>query len=397
VPYAADGEEHQAMMGQSDPQRTLFYQLSLETFVPAEHPLRAIRPLVDDRVIRRACRNLYAPIGRPSIPPEQLFLSLVGGYLLGITSERKLVMELQCNMALRWFVGLNLDQDAWDASTFSQNRRRRFDQAGLLERLFDDTITRAMAAGLVSRHVSADGTLVRANASFKSFVPLEVALDPAEYKRRLRAHDAVEASGPDDPGNRTVDFRGEKRSNATHRSATDPDCRYVSKGSSGTGAYPGYTVNALMENRHRFLLGLGVETFQGTASEKAGCLRLLDRAQRRLRFTPLTLGADKGFFHENFIEALLARAIAPHIATESRGSSTAHARVRMQQTGLAYRLSQRCRKLIEELFGEGKDWHGLRRFRRRGLTRVREEVYLIGWVLNLKRLAKHLVPAAQPA
>lgn len=389
------------MMGQSDPQRTLFYQLSLETFVPAEHPLRAIRPLVDDRAIRRACRDLYAPIGRPSIPPEQLFLALVGGYLLGITSERKLVMELQCNMALRWFVGLNLDQDAWDASTFSQNRRRRFDEAGLLEQLFDATITRAMAAGLVSRHVSADGTLVRANASFKSFVPLEVALDPTEYKRRLRAHDTAAAPGaddpgPDDPGNRTVDFRGEKRTNATHRSATDPDCRYVSKGTSGTGAYPGYTVNALMGNRHRFLLGLGVETFRGVAAETAGCLRLLERAQRRLRFTPLTLGADKGFFHEAFIEALLARAIAPHIATASRGSSTPHLRVRMQQGGLAYRLSQRCRKLIEELFGEGKDWHGLRRFRRRGLARVREEAYLIGWVLNLKRLAKHLVPAAQP-
>jgi hypothetical protein len=249
--------------------------------------------------------------------------------------------------------------------------------------------------------VSADGTLVRANASFKSFVPLEVVLDPTEYKRRLRAHDTAAAPGaddpgPDDPGNRTVDFRGEKRTNATHRSATDPDCRYVSKGTSGTGAYPGYTVNALMENRHRFLLGLGVETFRGVAAETAGCLRLLERAQRRLCFTPLTLGADKGFFHEAFIEALLARAIAPHIATASRGSSTAHLRVRMQQAGLAYRLSQRCRKLIEELFGEGKDWHGLRRFRRRGLARVREEAYLIGWVLNLKRLAKHLVPAEQP-
>src|SRR5438034_958873 len=134
------------------PSWTLFYQLSLETFVPQEHPLRAIRPLIEDAAIRRACRDLYAPIGRPSIPPEQLFLALVGGYLLGVTSERKLVMELQCNMALRWFVGLNLDQDAWDASTFSQNRRRRFDESGLLEQLFDDTIKRAMAAGLVSRH-----------------------------------------------------------------------------------------------------------------------------------------------------------------------------------------------------------------------------------------------------
>jgi transposase len=114
------------MMGESDPQRSLFYQLSLEKFVPAEHPLRRIRPLIDDQVIRKACRPLYSRIGRPSIPPEQLFLALVGGYLLSIPSERKLVMELQCNMALRWFVGLNLDQDAWDASTFSQNRRRRF-------------------------------------------------------------------------------------------------------------------------------------------------------------------------------------------------------------------------------------------------------------------------------
>jgi transposase len=385
------------MMGHADSQRTLFYQLSLETFVPPEHPLRAIRPLIEEAAIRRACRALYAPIGRPSIPPEQMFLALVGGYLLGITSERKLVMELQCNMALRWFVGLNLDQDAWDASTFSQNRRRRFDESGLLEQLFDDTIKRAMAAGLVSRHISVDGTLVRANASFKSFVPIEVALDPAEYKRRLRAQDQAAEDGPPDAGNRPADFRGEKRGNATHRSRTDLDCRFVSKGTSGTGAYPGYTVNAVMENRHRLLLGLGVEIFQSSTAEKAGCLTLLDRAKRRLRFTPTTLGADKGFFHQDFLEALFARGIEPHIATEARGSAGAHARVRMRQRGRGYQLSQRCRKLIEELFGEGKDWHGLRRFRRRRLRRVRQETLLIGWVLNLKRLAKLLVPEAQPA
>ena len=175
------------MMGASDPQRAFFYNISLETFVPADHPLRAIRPLIDDHAIRQACRDLYSAIGRPSIPPEQLFLALVGGYLLGVTSDRKLVMELQCNMALRWFVGLNLDQQPWDASTFSQNRRRRFDESGILERLFDETVAKAMMEGLVSRHVSADGTLVRANASFKSFVPIEVAIAPEEYKRRLRS------------------------------------------------------------------------------------------------------------------------------------------------------------------------------------------------------------------
>src|SRR5215472_1766840 len=384
------------MMGQGDPQRTFFYNISLETFVPNDHPLRAIRPLIDDHAIRRACRDLYSPIGRPSIPPEQLFLALVGGYLLGVTSDRKLVVELHCNMALRWFVGLNLDQQPWDASTFSQNRRRRFDESGVLERLFDETVKRAMAEGLVSRHVSADGTLVRANASYKSFLPIEVALDPEEYKRRLRKHDRTD-DGPHDPGNRAVNFRGEKRSNATHRSATDPDCRFVSKGSSGTGAYPGYTVNAVMENRHRFLLGLGVEIFQGVTSEKRGCLALLDRARRRLRFTPTTLGADRGFFHEDFIRAVLTRDIEPHIAVEPRGSAAAHARVRMRARGIGYQLSQRCRKLIEEVFGEGKDWHGLRRFRRRGHRRVQQEALLIGWVLNLKRLAKASAPTLQPA
>jgi len=384
------------MMGQGDPQRTFFYNISLETFVPEDHPLRAIRPLIDDRAIRRACRDLYSPIGRPSIPPEQLFLALVGGYLLGVTSDRKLVVELHCNMALRWFVGLNLDQQPWDASTFSQNRRRRFDESGVLERLFDETVKRAMAEGLVSRHVSADGTLVRANASYKSFLPIEVALDPEEYKRRLRREDRRDPDGPADPGNRAVNFRGEKRSNATHRSLTDPDCRFVSKGSSGTGAYPGYTVNAVMENRHRVLLGLDAEIYRSSASETGGCLMLLRRAKRRLRFTPQTLGADKGFFSEAFIEALLAQHIEPHIAVSARNRRPAHARVRMRVRGVGYRLSQRCRKKIEELFGEGKDWHGLRRFRRRGLARVRQETYLIGWVLNLKRLARALTPQLQP-
>jgi len=380
------------MMGDANSQPTLYYNISLEDFVPQDHPLRSIRPLIDTKEIRRICRDLYAPIGRPSIPPEQLFLALVAGYLLGITSERKLVMELQCNMAVRWFVGLGLEEHAWDASTFSQNRRRRFDQSGVLEKLFDQTVRRAFSRGLISQHVSADGTLVRANASFKSFVPMEVALDPQEYKKRLRSADEEDSGPPQDPGNPTVDFRGEKRSNRTHRSRTDPDCRFVSKGSSGTGAYPGYTVNALMENRNRILVGVGVEITQGCTSEEQGCRELLRRARRRYRFQPKSLGADKGFFHQGFIEQLLEQRIQPHIAVERRGKTSTHSRVRMRQRGAAYQLSQRCRKKIEELFGEAKDWHGLRRFRRRRLYRVREETWLIGWVLNLKRLAKLIQP-----
>jgi transposase len=381
------------MMGDSDPQRTLFYNLSLESFVPEEHPLRRFRPLIDEAVIRKACKPLYSKLGRPSIPPEQLFLALVGGYLLGIPSDRKLVMELQCNLALRWFVGLNLDQNAWDASTFSQNRRRRFDRSGVLELLFDETVERALRAGLVSQHVSADGTLVRANASYKSFVPIEVQ-DPAEYKRRMRAEDPDDEE-PQDPGNPTVNFRGEKRSNATHRSATDPDCRFVTKRALGTASHPGYTLNALMENRHRILLGIGVETFRSSASETEGGWALVERAKERLGFQPKTYGADKGFFAAAHIKRLLGAGIEPHIAVD-RGKQAPHQAVRMRARGLGYRLSQRARKKIEELFGEAKDWHGLRRFRRRGLYRVRDEAWLVGWVLNLKRLAT-LLPQEQMA
>jgi transposase len=385
------------MMGEHDPQPSIFYNLSLESFVPQDHPLRKIRPLIDTEAIRKECRHLYSPTGRPSIPPEQLFLALVGGYLLGVASDRRLVMELQCNMALRWFVGLNIDQDAWDASTFSQNRRRRFDHDGTLERLFDTTIHRAIEEGLVSRHASADGTLVRANASFKSFVPIEVSQDLEQYKKRLRSQDKDDPDEPEDPGNRAVNFRGEKRSNETHRSSTDPDCRFVSKGSTGTSAYPGYTANAVMENRHRILLGLGVEVFRSSRSEEDGTLSILDRLKRRFGYFPYTLGADRGFFHENFLEQLLDRGIGPHVAPLKKGRSRSHRRARRYARSEGYRLSQRARKKIEELFGEGKEYHGLRRFRRRTLIKVRQELHLIGWVLNLKRLAKILWPYPQPA
>jgi hypothetical protein len=192
-----------------------------------------------------------------------------------------------------------------------------------------------------------------------------------------------------------VNFRGEKRSNATHRSTTDRDCRLASKGTTASGAIPGYTVNALMENRHQILLGIGVEIFRSSASETEGCKALLRRASQRYGYQPATLHADKGFFSKGMIEHLLAHEIEPHIAVE-RGSRQAHRRVRMRARGLGYQLSQRCRKKIEELFGEAKDWHGMRRFRRRSLFRVFEEALLIGWVLNLKRLATLLPPSAEP-
>lgn len=374
------------MMGTADPQPSMFYHINLEQYVTADHPMRKIRPLIDTARIRQLCEPLYAETGRPSIPPEQLFLALLGGYLLGVTSERALVRELTGNLVLRWLVGLDLDQQPWDHSTFSQNRKRRFTESGLLERLFDETVALAIRQKLVSQHTTLDGTLVQANASHKSFVPMEVFLKPEEYKRRMRSLDQG-VDQEQDPGNPTVTFRGERRSNQTHVSTTDPDAKLANKGN-GTAAMVGYTVNGLlMENRHRLLLGINVETFRGPASETDGGRTLLDTFHQKHAVRLQTVGADKGYFAKSFLTALVRRRIRPHIAAKTTGREPIHQRVRRLSRTVGYRLSQRARKKIEELWGEAKCWHGFRRFQRRGLLQVRDEAYLMGWLLNLKRLA----------
>ncbi len=376
------------MMGTSDPQPSLYYHISLEQFVTADHPMRKIRPLIDTARIRQLCEPLYADTGRPSIPPEQLFLALLGGYLLGVTSERALVRELTGNLVLRWFVGLDLDTAPWDHSTFSQNRKRRFTERGLLEQLFDESVALAIKQRLVSPHTTLDGTLVQVNASHKSFVPIEVFLKPEEYKKRIRSLDATPVQ---DPGNPTVTFRGERRANQTHVSTTDPDAKLANKGN-GTAVLVGYTVNGLLENRHRLLLGINVESFRGPASETDGGQALIDRFHRTHRRRIQTVGADKGYFAQSFLRGLFKRRITPHIAAKTTGRAPVHHRVRRLSWMAGYHLSQRARKKIEELWGEAKCWHGFRRFRRRGLHQVRDEAYLIGWLLNLKRLAT-LLPA----
>ena len=372
------------MMGTSDPQPSMFYHINFEQFVTADHPMRKIRPLIDTDRIRTLCEPLYSDAGRPSIPPEQLFLALLGGYLLGVTSERALVRELHGNLVLRWFVGLDLDTAPWDHSTFSQNRKRRFNESGLLEQLFDETVALAITRKLVSPHTTLDGTLVQANAAHKSFVPIEVFLKPEEYKQRIRSLDQG-------PGNPTVPFRGERRSNQTHVSTTDPEAKLANKGN-GTAAIVGYTVNGLMENRHRILVGINVETFRGPASEMDGGRGLIDAFHKKHSTRIKTVGADKGYFAKPFLAALFRRRLKPHVAAKVTGRETVHQRVRRRSRTVGYQLSQRARKKIEELWGEAKCWHGFRRFRRRGLLHVRDEAYLMGWLLNLKRLSK-LMPA----
>ena len=295
----------------------MFDHINLEQYVTADHPMRKIRPLIDTARIRQLCEPLYAETGRPSIPPEQLFLALLGGYLLGVTSERALVRELTGNLVFRWFAGLDLDQMPWDHSTFSQNRKRRFTESGLLERLFDETVALAITQKLVSHHTTLDGTLVQANASHKSFVPMEVFLKPEDNKKRIRSLDA--GSEPDqDPGNPTVTFRGERRSNQTHVSTTDPDAKLANQGN-GTAAMVGYTVNGLMENGHRLLLGINVASFRGPASEMDGGRDLIDVFHHTHRRRIHTVGADKGYFAKPFLTTLFRRRIRPHIAAKTTG------------------------------------------------------------------------------
>ena len=185
--------------------------------MPEDHPLRAISPLIDTKRLRKICAPLYSHPGRPSVPPEKLFLAIISGYIFGVFSERKVMIELERNLALRRFVDLGLTEHVWDASTFSQNRRRRLDESGVLVMLFGETVKLAMKGDLISRHMSADGTLVRANASYKSFRPIEVSMDGVEYKEKLRSEDRADEKPNDPPptdrGNPSVDFRGEKRTN----------------------------------------------------------------------------------------------------------------------------------------------------------------------------------------
>lgn len=379
------------MMGIAETQKNIFHTVQIEDLVPEEHPLRKIRPLVNAERVRELCKDLYCENnGRPSIPPEQLFLAMLGGYLMGVRSDRKLILELKCNMAFRWFVGLDIDSEVWDDTTFSKNRTQRFDETDILEQLFDDTVKEAMKQGWVSTHWSVDGTLVRADASQKSFVPLEVYQSPKEYRKTIsgKKGDIKEPERPDDDrGNPDVDFKGEKRSNKTHRSTTDPDARIATKSGKET-AVPAYTVNAVMENRNRILTGIGVEIFRGPKSERDGALSLLARARKKLRAGPETLGADKGYFEKKFIRSLFKRRIEPHVSViENRGKGKFYTRVRMRARSLGFYWSQRTRKKIEELWGELKVFHGGRRFMRRFLENVRQEAWMLGWILNLKRLA----------
>ncbi|MDR7537224.1 MAG: IS5 family transposase, partial [Armatimonadota bacterium] len=242
------------MRGDDLRQDILFSYLSPEARVPQNHPLRPIRQLVDRilAALSPAFARLYARTGRPSVPPEQLLRALLLQVLYTIRSERLLIEQLDYNLLFRWFVGLSLDDPVWDATTFTKNRQRLLD-GEIAQRFFEQVRAEAAARGLLSdEHFTVDSTLLEAWASLKSF----------------RRRDQDRPSPPDDPGNPTVDFRGERCSNATHASTTAPEARLARRGD-GREAHLAYQGHVLMENRHGLVVAACVTAATGTAEREA--------------------------------------------------------------------------------------------------------------------------------
>ncbi len=368
------------MRGSDGRSGSLFSYVDLEARVRRDHPLRSIREIANSALadLSEDFAALYPPrLGRPSVPPERLLRAMLLQAFYGIRSERHLMERMEFDLLFRWFVGLGVDDAAWDHSSFTTNRDRLL--AGeIAAKFLRAVLAQPPVKRLISSdHFSVDGTLIEAWASTKSF-------------RKIDGSD----NDPDGPGrNAERGFHKEKRSNATHRSTTDPDARLYKKGD-GQPARLCYMGHALMENRHGLVVDGGVTLATGTA-ERETTLAMLDRRPGRRR---ITLGADKGYDVHDFIGDLRARGVTPHVAIDGHLSSTGKPRktaVDARTTRHAgYALSQRCRKRIEEVFGWVKSSAGLVKVKLRGRAKVDAAFTLHLAAYNLIRLPKLLaVPA----
>lgn len=341
----------------------------LEDRIPADHPLRAVRALVDPilRELSSRIDTLYSERGRPSIPPELLLRALLLQRLYTIRSERQLVEQLEYDLLFRWFVGLDLDAPAWHATTFTKNRDRLLE--GDVARAFlSEVVALARRQGLLSSaHFTVDGTLMEASASHKS----------------VRAKDD-DADTPIDPQNQGVDFHGQSRSNATHQSASDPDARLARK-SSMTAAILAYEATLLVENRH----GLVIDGMVGHASGRTEVEQRLVLLAGQPPRAGRTVGGDKGFDTREFVETSRQPGFVPHVAQKTKGSALDDRTARHA----TYAVSQRKRKQIEEVFGWVKTVGGLRKLQHRGLATVDWIVTFTFACDNLVRLRRLVAPS----
>ena len=332
-------------------QRTgeLFSYVDLEVRVRTDHPLRPIRAIVNEArsALEQEFAPLYARIGRPSIPPEMLLRAMLLQAFYSIRSERQLMERLEFDLLFRWFVGLGVDDPAWDHSTFSKNRDRLL-EGDVAAKLLCAVLTQPRVKRLLStEHFSVDGTLIEAWASMKSFRPKDGSDEPPSEGGR----------------NAETDFRGERRSNASHASTTDPDARLYRKGD-GKEAKLCFLGHALMENRSGLLVGTCLTRADGHA-ERVAALALIEPHADRPR--AITLGADKAFDAEDFVNELRTMKVTPHVAQNTARRSAIDRRTTRHP---GYAASQRIRKRIEEAFGWIKTVAGQAKTRFRGLERV---------------------------
>lgn len=337
------------MRGSDQLQGEVFSYLSPESRVRKEHPLRAIRTMVDEvlRALSPEFDRMYARQGRPSIAPEKLLRAQMLQMLYSVRSERLLMEEIDYSILFRWFIGLNLDEEVWDATTFTKNRDRLL-EADVAKQFLAEVVELARTQGLVSdEHFSVDGTLLEAWASLKSYQRKEGKPGP-----------------PDDPGNPTVSFHGEKRSNQTHESKTDAEARLARKGD-GKEAKLSYSGNLLIENRN----GLIVDALAWEANGRAERDTALLMLEQIPGDHPVTVGGDKGFDTREFVSECRHMRVTPHVAqNDGRPGGSAIDQRTTRHEG--YRISQRKRKRIEECFGWLKTIALLRKVRHRGLAKV---------------------------
>jgi transposase len=352
---------------------SLFSYVDLEKRVRADHPLRVIRSVVNATLadLSAAFDALYSPFGRESIPPERLLRALLLQAFYSIRSERQLVERIEFDLLFRWFVGLGVDDPVWDATTFSKNRDRLLEGDVALKFLAAVLAQPKVRALLSTEHFSVDGTLLEAWASTKSFRPKD-------------------GSGPPPDGGRNgeQDFHGQKRSNETHASTSDPDARLYRKGR-GKEAKLAFMGHAVMENRSGLIIG-AVATRASGHAERLAALHLLephaDRPQK------ITLAGDKGFDTQDFVAELREINVTPHVAQNTNGRRSAIDGRTTRHPG--YAISQRIRKRIEEAFGWAKMVAGLRKARHRGLPKVDWQFTFAMAAYNLVRLPKLLTATA---
>jgi len=362
------------MRGGDERSGSLFSYVDLEARVGKDHPLRTIRRIVNEALagLSGDFSALYARMGRSSIPPEKLLRAMLLQAFYSIRSERQLMERLEFDLLFRWFVGVGVDDAVWDHSTFSKNRDRLL-EGDIAAKLLGAVLTQPRVRRLLSTdHFSVDGTLIEAWASMKSFRPKDDAGEPPASGGR----------------NCEADFHGQKRSNETHASTTDPESRLYRKGP-GKEAKLCFMGHALMENRNGLVVDACLTEANGHA-ERIAALHMIEPRADRPR--PITLGADKGYDAEDFVNELRSMNATPHVAQNTSGRSSAIDGRTTRHAG--YAMSQRIRKRIEEAFGWIKTVAGQERTKFRGRERVGWAFTFAAAAYNLARLPKLLEASA---